>query len=110
MRSLPKLQQEPVERGHSCPVDDGHKNGDNDNDNTNANNDFTSPAQPKSTEQPEDFTAWYLRKATSEFADDLDKLRSTNDFTDESLQMLIFTLKQSEMLFEEEEKRRILGA
>ncbi|KAI9822334.1 MAG: Adenosine 5'-monophosphoramidase [Pycnora praestabilis] len=40
------------------------------------------------------FESWYLRKATAEFSEDLNKIRSADDFDDSSLPILIHALKQ----------------
>ncbi|KAF2177388.1 hypothetical protein K469DRAFT_376337 [Zopfia rhizophila CBS 207.26] len=66
-----------------------------------------SPAPPC---QDEDFTSLYLRKVTAELADDLDKVREANDFTNRSMPMLIHALRQGESIFGVEEKRRIVSA
>lgn len=58
----------------------------------------------------EDFQAIYLRKITTELADDLDKVREAPDFKASSVPMLIHALKQGESLFSAEEKRRVVGA
>ncbi|KAF2183384.1 hypothetical protein K469DRAFT_710885 [Zopfia rhizophila CBS 207.26] len=57
----------------------------------------------------EDLSSWHPRKVTSEFADDLDKVREANDFTNRSVLMLIHALKQGEGIFLVEE-RRIMSA
>jgi ribosome assembly protein 3 len=57
----------------------------------------------------EDFDAIYIRKITTELADDLDKVRSAQDFKANSIPMLIHALKQGESLFSAEEKRRVVG-
>lgn len=74
--------------------------------------DAVMPAESVSSnvERPEeDFTSIYLRKITTELADDLDKVREANDFTNRSLPMLIHALKQGESIFSAEEKRRVIG-
>ena len=55
------------------------------------------------------FEQWYLRQVTKEFADDLDKIRQSKDFSESSLPMLIFALKQGAELLSEEERARIMG-
>lgn len=68
-------------------------------------------AKSRRTTQPqEDFNAIYLRKITTELADDLDKVREAQDFKANSVPMLIQALKQGERLFSVEEKRRVIGA
>jgi ribosome assembly protein 3 len=57
-----------------------------------------------------EFTKFYLARATKEFEDDLDKLRSTTDFRDEHLGILVDALKQGTSLFGTEEKRKIVLA
>jgi ribosome assembly protein 3 len=73
------------------------------------------PTSTKTTSKPkpqptEDFSAIYLRKIASEFADDLDKVREAQDFKASSVPMLIHALKQGESLFSTEETRRVVGA
>ena len=63
---------------------------------------------PKTTQ--EDFSAIYLRKIASEFADDLDKVREAQDFKASSVPMLIHALKQGESLFSGVEKGRVISA
>ncbi|KAF1843601.1 uncharacterized protein K460DRAFT_418638 [Cucurbitaria berberidis CBS 394.84] len=62
-----------------------------------------TPAQTQ-----EDFDAIYLRRITTELADDLDKVREAQDFKASSLPMLIHALKQGGSVFSAEEKRRIV--
>lgn len=74
------------------------------------------PAVPVSTIQkptinPEQaFDEFYLRQATSEFANDLDKLRSAGDFNSRSVALLVGALKQGGACFRPEERARIGGA
>lgn len=73
-----------------------------------------APAQtsvkPKPLTQVQDeFSAVYLRKITTELADDLDKVREAQDFKASSLPMLIHALKQGERLFTVDEKRSVVG-
>lgn len=70
------------------------------------------PAQTAAKPQSkvdEDFDAIYIRKITTELADDLDKVRSAQDFKANSIPILIHALKQGESLFSGEEKRRVVG-
>ncbi|EME77793.1 uncharacterized protein MYCFIDRAFT_33384, partial [Pseudocercospora fijiensis CIRAD86] len=56
------------------------------------------------------FQAFYLRQATREFANDLDKLRSAGDFHQEkSVPLLISALKQGTACFSVEERRMVGG-
>lgn len=57
----------------------------------------------------EEFDAIFIRKITTELADDLDKVRSAQDFKANSIPMLIHALKQGESLFSVEEKRRVVA-
>lgn len=72
-----------------------------------------SPAPAKPLVAPskvdEEFDAIYIRKITTELADDLDKVRSAQDFKANSIPMLIHALKQGESLFSAEEKRRVVA-
>ncbi|KAH7346964.1 ribosome-assembly protein 3-domain-containing protein [Pyrenochaeta sp. MPI-SDFR-AT-0127] len=69
-----------------------------------------SSVKPKSVSKAEEeFSAVYLRKITTELADDLDKVREAQDFKASSVPMLIHALKQGESLFTGEEKRRVVG-
>lgn len=73
----------------------------------------SSTSKSKSNPSPvqeENFTSIYMRKITSELADDLDKVREANDFTNRSLPILIHALKQGESIFSSEERRRIVSA
>ena len=66
------------------------------------------PSQPpKETDPEKAFEDFYLRQATKEFASDLDKLRSSSDFNDRSVPMLIVALKQGTACFKPEERRKI---
>jgi ribosome assembly protein 3 len=57
-----------------------------------------------------EFTSYYLQRATQEFANDLDKVRSADDFKNDALHVLIGTLQQGTALFSPEEQRRIVTA
>lgn len=55
------------------------------------------------------FDATYLQQASKEFADDLDRLRTANDFKgDRSVQVLVAALRQGTSCFSEDEKRRVV--
>ena len=56
-----------------------------------------------------DFETFYMKQVTTEFADDLDKIRNADDFNEKSLPILIEALKQGTSIYSEEEKRRIMG-
>lgn len=59
----------------------------------------------------EAFERFYLKQATTEFADDLDKLRSAGDFRGEkSVGIIVEALKQGVACFAKEERMRVGGA
>lgn len=58
---------------------------------------------------PKDFESFYLQQVTAEFADDLDRLRNANDFTEKSVPILIEALKQTANTYSDEEKQRVMG-
>lgn len=59
---------------------------------------------------PEEFSTIYLKKITSELADDLVKVRDAQDFKESSLKMLIHALKQGSSIYSAEERRRVVNA
>lgn len=50
-----------------------------------------------------------MQQVTAEFADDIDRLRNANDFSEKSVPVLIEALKQSACVYSEEEKRTVMG-
>ncbi len=56
----------------------------------------------------EDFESYYIKRVTAEFADDIDKLRSAPDFSEQSVPVLIQALKQGSKGFGEEEKEKVM--
>ena len=56
-----------------------------------------------------DFESFYLQQVTTEFADDLDKIRNARDFNEKSLGVLIAALKQGASMYSEEERRKVMG-
>lgn len=68
-------------------------------------------APPKPDAQvASDFTAYYLQRATQEFAEDLDKVRAADDFKNDALQTLVAALQQGTAMFSAEEQRMIVAA
>lgn len=66
---------------------------------------------PKDQKTAEDFTAYYLQQSTEEFAEDLDKIRSADDFkARDALPMLIRSLQQGTSMFSAADQRRIVEA
>lgn len=57
----------------------------------------------------EKFAAFCLQRATTEFADDLAKVREAKDFGNDSLPILISALKQSTSMFSQEQKNAIVS-
>ncbi|KAI8627508.1 ribosome-assembly protein 3-domain-containing protein, partial [Xylariaceae sp. FL1651] len=57
-----------------------------------------------------DFTAYYLQQSTKEFAEDLDKIRSADDFKGDALPMLIKSLQQGTSMFSAADQKRIVDA
>jgi len=55
-----------------------------------------------------DFASFYLRTITKELSDDLDKIRSANDFSEQSVPILIHALQQGHQIFSNEERERIM--
>jgi ribosome assembly protein 3 len=51
-----------------------------------------------------------MQRVTSEFSEDLDKLRQADDFKNDALPLLINALQQGTSLFGAEDKRRIVLA
>ncbi|KAK2628862.1 hypothetical protein QTJ16_001965 [Diplocarpon rosae] len=76
----------------------------------------TGPEAPASSQEPSAsqvdavFTKFYMERATREFEDDLEQLRTSEDFRSESLPMLIAALQGGTSLFSEGEKRRVVNA
>ncbi|KAK4664477.1 uncharacterized protein QC763_505870 [Podospora pseudopauciseta] len=66
--------------------------------------------QQKSQKQVDaEFTSYYLQRATQEFGEALDAVRSADDFKpDSSIAVLISALQQGTGMFSEEDKRAII--
>ena len=58
----------------------------------------------------DEFQAYYLQRATKELAEDLDKVRSADDFKNDAIPLLIHALQQGTAMFSAEDKRRIVAA
>lgn len=58
----------------------------------------------------QEFTSYYLQQSTKEFAEDLDKIRSADDFKGDAVGMLVKSLQQGTTLFSAADKKRILGS
>ncbi|RYP10350.1 hypothetical protein DL764_000684 [Monosporascus ibericus] len=58
-----------------------------------------------------DFTSYYLQRATTEFSEDLDKIRGADDFKGrDALPMLVQSLQQGTSMFSAADRKRILDA
>jgi ribosome assembly protein 3 len=57
-----------------------------------------------------DFTSYYLQQSTKEFAEDLDKIRSADDFKGDALPLLIKSLQQGTSMFLTADQKRIIDA
>lgn len=57
-----------------------------------------------------EFTKYYMLRATTEFAEDLDEIRRADDFKEDALPLLISALQQGTSIFSIEEQRRIVTA
>jgi len=65
-------------------------------------------APPTDAQISEDFTRYYMQLATEEFAEDLDAIRTADDFQDNALPILVHALQQGTSIFSIEDKRRIV--
>jgi ribosome assembly protein 3 len=62
------------------------------------------------TEVSAAFTKYYMQRATTEFSEDLDRLRGSDDFKDDALSLLVNALQQGTSVFSIDEQRRIVTA
>jgi ribosome assembly protein 3 len=68
------------------------------------------PVEAPKADHEQAFESFYLRHAAMEFSDDLDKLRSANDFKGQSsVELLVGALKQGGACFSKEERSRVGG-
>jgi ribosome assembly protein 3 len=56
------------------------------------------------------FTKFYMQRSTTEFSEDLDRIRVADDFKDDALPLLINALQQGTSLFSIEDQRRVVMA
>lgn len=68
------------------------------------------PAAKTDKEVSSQFSSYYLQRATKEFAEDLDKVRTADDFKTDGISLLIQALQQGTETFSPEEKRRVVTA
>jgi ribosome assembly protein 3 len=70
--------------------------------------DTPPPVKAPKADNEQAFESFYLRQAAKEFSDDLDKLRSANDFKGQSsVELLVGALKQGGACFSKTERSRI---
>ena len=70
----------------------------------------SSQKQPRKTDKEveSEFTSYYLQRATQEFSEDLDKMRTADDFKADAIQVLVEALQQGTAMFSPEEQRRVV--
>ena len=56
----------------------------------------------------EAFTRYYMQRATTEFEEDLDKIRGAEDFKGDALSLLIAALQQGTNVFSKEDQQRVV--
>jgi ribosome assembly protein 3 len=56
----------------------------------------------------QNFQSYYLQRVTQEFSDDLDKIRTADDFKQNSVPFLVHCLQQGSALFSPRQQERIL--
>ncbi len=61
-------------------------------------------------ETREAFEAFYLKRLTTELAEDLDKVRNADDFKADSVPFLVQALKQGARQYDSHEQSRIVSA
>ncbi len=57
-----------------------------------------------------EFTAYYMQRATKEFAKDLDAVRAADDFKADGLPMVVHALQQGTAMFSAGEQRGVMRA
>ncbi|KXJ90651.1 ribosome-assembly protein 3-domain-containing protein [Microdochium bolleyi] len=65
---------------------------------------------PSQKQDTAEFTNYYLQRATKEFAEDLDKIRTADDFKGDALPLLISSLSQGTSMFSPSEQARVVNA
>ncbi|ROT37897.1 hypothetical protein SODALDRAFT_247747, partial [Sodiomyces alkalinus F11] len=54
------------------------------------------------------FASFYLQRTTREFAEDLDKARTADDFKPDSVPFLVHALQQGTALYSDADKARVM--
>jgi ribosome assembly protein 3 len=65
---------------------------------------------PTDTQISEEFTRYYMQRVTEEFAEDLDAIRTADDFQDSAFPLLVHALQQGTSIFPIEDKQRVVAA
>jgi ribosome assembly protein 3 len=63
---------------------------------------------PTDAQISEDFTRYYMQRVAEEFAEDLDAIRTADDFKDSTLPLLVHALQQGTSIFPIGDKRRVV--
>lgn len=58
----------------------------------------------------DDFSAYYLQRATKELAEDLGKVRDARDFKPESVQVLVHAIQQGYTSFPSAERAKVAAS
>lgn len=64
---------------------------------------------PTDTQISEEFTRYYMQRVTEEFAEDLDVIRTADDFQNSAFPLLVHALQQGTAMFSIEDKRRVVA-
>jgi ribosome assembly protein 3 len=64
---------------------------------------------PTDTQISEEFTRYYMQRVTEEFAEDLDAIRTADDFQDSAFPLLVHALQQGTSVFSIDGKRRVVA-
>ncbi|KAH7129306.1 ribosome-assembly protein 3-domain-containing protein [Dactylonectria estremocensis] len=57
-----------------------------------------------------EFSSYYLQRTTQELSEDLDKVRTADDFKADSIPFLVHALQQGVCLFSTEDQTRVVTA
>ncbi|KAH7122852.1 ribosome-assembly protein 3-domain-containing protein [Dactylonectria macrodidyma] len=57
-----------------------------------------------------EFSSYYLQRTTQELSEDLDKVRTADDFKADSIPFLVHALQQGTGLFSKEDQKRVVTA
>ena len=68
----------------------------------------SNPPKQSGNDGASEFTSYYLQRATKEFAEDLDKVRTAEDFKNDALNVLVNALQQGTAMFSPEEQKRVV--